>query len=89
MTVTVGQLKQWLSEYPDDRPVVLSSDAEGNRYRHLSAYGDCQLKSDDYDLELYDEQDLEYELEGYYDDEIEERKAELEALPKVVVFWPV
>ena len=89
MSVTVGKLKKWLSEYPDDMPVVLSSDAEGNTYKYLAQYADLQIKEDGYHLEMYDSHDFDYYSEGYEGEELEELKEELEALPKVVVLWPV
>jgi hypothetical protein len=34
--MTVGELKAKLAAYPDDRPVVLSRDSEGNEHRPLA-----------------------------------------------------
>lgn len=34
--MTAGELKAKLAEYPDDMPVVLSRDSEGNEHRPLS-----------------------------------------------------
>ncbi len=34
--MTAGELKAKLAEYPDDRPVVLSRDSEGNEHRPLA-----------------------------------------------------
>lgn len=40
--VTIGDLKKWIAEHPDvpdDTPVILEKDAEGNGYSPLSAIG--------------------------------------------------
>lgn len=34
--MTAGELKAMLAEYPDDMPVVLSRDSEGNEHRPLA-----------------------------------------------------
>jgi hypothetical protein len=36
---TVGQLKEKLAQFPDDTPIVMSSDAEGNSHSPLSYVG--------------------------------------------------
>lgn len=38
--MTVLELKARLAEYPDDMPVVLSSDSEGNEHRPLADVSD-------------------------------------------------
>lgn len=35
--LTVGQLRELLADVPDDTPVILSKDAEGNGYSPLSS----------------------------------------------------
>lgn len=38
MAMTVGELKQALEKVPDDMPVILSSDGEGNSYSPLASW---------------------------------------------------
>lgn len=44
--MNVGELKELLSEYDDETPVVLASDEEGNDFHWLDAYGDSYVKKD-------------------------------------------
>lgn len=34
--ITAGQLRTWLNNVPDDTPIVMSSDAEGNNFSPLA-----------------------------------------------------
>jgi hypothetical protein len=34
--ITAGQLRAWLADVPDDTPIVLSKDAEGNGFSPLA-----------------------------------------------------
>lgn len=40
MAMTVRELRALLSDQPDDRPVVLAKDAEGNDFSPLSDWGE-------------------------------------------------
>lgn len=35
--ITAGQLREWLEDVPDDTPVILVKDAEGNGYSPLAS----------------------------------------------------
>lgn len=37
-TITAGQLREKLKDVPDDMPVILQKDAEGNGYSPLSSF---------------------------------------------------
>lgn len=43
---TVGDLMDWLGGQPRDRIVVMSSDAEGNRYSPLADAEECMYLAD-------------------------------------------
>lgn len=44
--MTAGELKAKLAEYPDDMPVVLSRDSEGNEQRPLADVSDGLYEPD-------------------------------------------
>lgn len=58
MALTVGDLKQLLDTLPDELPVVISSDAEGNSFSPLIELSlQKYLEHSDWSGELVDESD--------------------------------
>lgn len=95
--MTVGELRKFLKQFPQDIPVILSRDPEGNGYSMLADGG----------LSLYDSEERPYYIEQIYltheelDAEIakdkannkqwgysEEDRAPEGAVPAVVL-WPI
>ena len=69
---TVGELIQWLSSHPPELPVILSSDAEGNRYSCLAEAGKTLIDPDDvgmWDIEIYVSQEVVDDPESVFDPE--------------------
>lgn len=73
--MTAGELKAKLAEYPDDMPVILSQDSEGNEHRPLA----------DVCSGLYDP---ENSWRGNVLAEEDEAGASAKAY-KAVVLWPI
>lgn len=70
--LTVAALKGILKDLPDDMPVVLSADSEGNKFRGLGGYSmEIAEDPESYYLEIYSLEDVE-------DSEV----------ANVVVLWP-
>jgi len=72
--ITVGQLKEILAEHDDDRVVILSSDAEGNRFSPLAndaiwsgAYRPKNTWSGESGLDVLTNEDIE---SGYSEDDV-------------------
>lgn len=60
---TVGALKEALAGVPDDTPVILEKDAEGNGYSPLSGvYTDCVYEAEsNWSGEVHSTDDEDYE----------------------------
>lgn len=91
--MTVGELREFLEQFPQDIPVIMSSDGEGNSYSMMAGGG----------ISLYDPEDKPYYIEQIYltheelDEEIakdkawgytEEDRAPEGAVPALVI-WPI
>lgn len=65
--ITVGELRERLKDVPDDTPVILSKDAEGNRHSPLSSVHDDYVYEPDtgWSGQVYGPDDQEDE-DSYY-----------------------
>jgi len=59
--MTVGQLRETLTDYPDDTPLVVQSDAEGNDFHPLARAGWGWWRPDWREPVNFDDQDDEEE----------------------------
>jgi hypothetical protein len=85
---TVGRLKARLAEFPDDTPVIMSKDAEGNGYSPLSGVYPARYEATStYSGEIRDEED-DFSGEDYNGDPISYAEYVGEAVP-VVLLGPV
>lgn len=69
---TVAQLLRFLLDFPGETPVVLSSDAEGNRYSCLSSADSTLISAEDvgdWDIEIFVPQDIVDDPANEYDPE--------------------
>lgn len=78
---TVADLIAELREYPDDTPVYVAIDPEGNGFNQFA------------DVGIYYTQNLEYSLDSIYNDMDEAQESfdeydEVSVMPQVVVIWP-
>lgn len=94
--MTVLELKNKLAELPneyDNFLVVVSEDAEGNRFRQLSPDFSFEI-NEEFNVSEYYFDVSEDELVGYYEEDFEsfeEFKEELDELQNIepcIVLWP-
>lgn len=74
MGLTVGQLKEILKNIPDDIPIIMQKDDEGNGYRYQRGLefipdGDQANFFDKDEAECYRREDLDFEGRDLEDDE--------------------
>jgi len=79
--VTVGKLIELLSQYPEDLPVILSSDSEGNWYSLLYEVDEAMYRTRDNEVYMTKEQ---VDSNPKYSDE---DRAPEDAV-RVVALWP-
>lgn len=80
--MNAGELKALLKDIPDDAPVVIASDEEGNSFHHFNAFGYGLVEDlDAYELELTNEEDIK---EDYGDD----ADIAMERFTEVFILWP-
>ena len=77
---TVGDLKRLCAGYPDDQPVLLAQDPEGNGFGRLSGWSEQMVDPDDY---RPDEIAPTPETEG-----VDEEDAAPADWQRVLVLWP-
>ena len=78
----VKELREILANYPDDHPVIMAKDGEGNNFSPLADYSDDlkYLPESTWAGEVYSPEDLEdYEEDDPY----------REGMQDCVVLWPV
>lgn len=82
--MNVGELKLLLSQFNDDTPVIVASDAEGNDFHWLDAYGTGFVKTGTTHLySIYDAEDIKEEIAI-----AEEWGDEKPEFDPVIVLWP-
>lgn len=72
--MTVGSLRAALTKFPDDLPVLVSSDEEGNSFEHL------------YAVEISKYYEIDREIQTVHPDDVDEY--DIEDLTDAVVLWP-
>lgn len=81
--MNVKELRELLNQYPDETPVLIARDEEGNGFNHLSDYGFSHYADDDYEVEVYHPDDIE-ELKKWAESDEEDYIEPAKAL----VLWP-
>ena len=56
--MNAGELKAELADVPDDWPVVMSIDPEGNGFQHLSEVNECRWHEEWREIKSCDAKDL-------------------------------
>lgn len=79
--MNVGELKAELADVPDDWPVVMSADPEGNGYHELSDVEKCRWHSKWQEIKLFELTD-ELRDQGYDEEDVNMD------LPPAIAMWP-
>jgi hypothetical protein len=77
--MNVKELKEMLEKIPDETPVIISSDPEGNSYGKLEGFGEARVYQQDLDR---------YFIDSIYGEEDEVDPSEWDKMIPVIVFWP-
>jgi hypothetical protein len=72
--MTVGSLRAALANFPEDLPVLVASDEEGNSFEHL------------YDVEVSKYYEIDREIQTIHPDDVDEY--DQDDLSDAVVLWP-
>jgi hypothetical protein len=80
--LNIKELKELLDQYPDNTPVLIARDEEGNGFNHLNDYGFSHYTEDGYEVEVHHPNDIEnYKEEALMDGE------DYVEPPKALVLW--
>jgi hypothetical protein len=86
--ITAKELRELLADVPDDVIVIMSKDAEGNRYSPLASYSTGMHYEADsgWSGEIRNPEEKDSDDQTYYYDSEEIKR--IKELPEAFVLWP-
>lgn len=81
--MNVKELKNLIDKLPDDMPVIIASDEEGNGFSHFDGYSISHYTEDDYEVDIHNPEDIEDRKRWAESDQ-----EDYVVPPKAFVLWP-